>query len=691
MKNKRREFFKMAGLTGIGLASLSKISISGYEKMTQPDVSLPPMQYKPLSPLNRFPRMVHEYFVKQVQQIEQTASERRSALHTIDDAESYIIQVRKKIQECFGPWPDKTPLNAKVVGILDRGKYTIEKVIYESRPGFQVTANLYIPKGHKLPLPGVIGACGHDNSGKAGNQFFSCLAQLGYIVLVFDPIGQGERIQCLTEGIKPGHGIGTDEHIYIGNQMFLTGENLSSWFTWDVIRSLDYLISRKEVDSNHIGVTGVSGGGEQTAWICGTDRRITMAAPACFITTFRHNLENEEPADTEQCPPRALKMGLDHSDFIAAMAPKPAILLGQENDFFDVRGTEEAYARLKDLYKLLGAEQKIELLIGPGSHSFPRLSREAMYSFFNKATKVSDINSEPNLTIDKEEELWCTPHGQVGESGSRNIFFFTSRLSAGFRAERGEINCNDLRLAVINTLKLPAYEGVPDFRILRSANNRQYPKKFAGTYAIETEPGILAIAYFLNDNETFSGPPRGFKRAILYISHQSADDEMRNEPFVSELMNSEPESAIFACDVRGIGESQPNTTQKSFLDPYGSDYFYSIHSIMLDYPFASQKTFDVLRVINWLKSYGYDDVHIAAKGWGAIPATFAAVLSETITQATLKNALTSYSDIAEHEEYNWPLQCIIPGVLKAFDLPDCYRFLKTKKLRQIDPWDAKAG
>ena len=79
---------------------------------------------------------------------------------------------------------------------------------------------------------------------------------------------------------------------------------------------------------------------------------------------------------------------------------------------------------------------------------------------------------------------------------------------------------------------------------------------------------------------------------------------------------------------------------------------------------------------------------MVAKGWGSIPATFAAMLSDTVLQVTLKNALTSYSDVAESEEYNWPLSSFLPGVLKTFDLPDCYTSLTAKKLRQIDPWKA---
>jgi len=175
----------------------------------------------------------------------------------------------------------------------------------------------------------------------------------------------------------------------------------------------------------------------------------------------------------------------------------------------------------------------------------------------------------------------------------------------------------------------------------------------------------------------------------LYVSHQSSDAELRAEPLIRELLETEPSSAFYACDVRGIGESQPNTcNQNSFLDAYGSDYFYAIHSIMLDRPYVGQRTYDLLRVLHWLKSHGHDEVHLVAKGWGALPATFAAVLSDQVKQVTLKNALTSYSDIAESETYAWPLSALVPGILESFDLPDCYRALRNKKLKQIDPWGA---
>jgi len=117
-----------------------------------------------MSPLNRFPQMVQEHFVSQVRQIEKSANRRRAKLKTRADAEAYVRDIRAKIQQSFGPWPQKSPLNPRIMSVIHRDAYKIEKVIFESRPGFLVTANLYIPKGRQYPLPGVVGTCGHSTS-----------------------------------------------------------------------------------------------------------------------------------------------------------------------------------------------------------------------------------------------------------------------------------------------------------------------------------------------------------------------------------------------------------------------------------------------------------------------------------------------------------------------------------------------
>lgn len=689
MKSDRRNFIKLTSLTGIGLASAGVLPGLANESGMKPVQDNPAASF---TPLNRFSQSVHEYFVKRVREFEKEADKRRASLRTKSDAEKYVNDVREKVLDSFGPWPEKTPLNARTTRKIKRNSFTIENVIFESRPGFPVTANLYIPLKRKFPLPGVVVACGHTTNGKIGYQAQGQgLAMAGYIALVFDPLGQGERLQYHAGNGKSTVGIGVLEHLHAGNPLFLLGDSLSAWSAWDGIRAIDYLLTRKEVDPAKIGVTGVSGGGTQTTWICAADRRVTMGAPACFVVGFLTNLENEEVADTEQIPPRALALGLDHSDFLAAMAPNPAIILSQENDFFDVRGAELSYSRLKPLYNLLGAEDNIQLNIGPGGHSYPKESREAMYALFNKATKISTTTTEPELITEKQEELWCTPTGQVSDTGARTVYSFRKDESAALKLRRANLNGEPLKKAVIEALRLPSTAGNPHYRVLRAGRNRNYPKKFAASYVVETEPGISTIVYRLNDTVLYSRPPKDKKRAVLYISHKSSDDELRNEPLISEIIKNEPDSAIYTCDVRGTGESRPNSTWKTFEEPYGTDYFYAAYSIMLDYPFAGQKTFDILKVINWLKSCGHDEVHLVAKGYGSVPATFAALLSENVVQVTLKNSLTSYSDIAETEMYKWPLESFVPGVLKVFDMPDCYRSLENKKLKIVDPWDAHAG
>ena len=111
---------------------------------------------------------------------------------------------------------------------------------------------------------------------------------------------------------------------------------------------------------------------------------------------------------------------------------------------------------------------------------------------------------------------------------------------------------------------------------------------------------------------------------------------------------------------------------------------------MFDRPMAGQRTFDVLRVLDWLQANGHREIHLVARGEGTIPGSFAALLHDGVKQVTLRHALRSYSEVAESETYRWPLSSFVPAVLTRFDLPDIYRELESKGLRQIDPAAADA-
>ena len=644
-----------------------------------------------LEPLNRFPRMVQEHFARLVREAELLGEKRRAALNSAAAAQGYVRDTRTRIARVFGTWPARTPLKARVTGVLERDSYRIEKVIYESRPNFPVTANLYVPKGRRFPLPGVIGMCGHADSGKASysyQAFAQSLARMGYVVLIYDPISQAERVQLYSAQDKPIAGrSGVSEHTRMGMHLALVGDSLTAWMAWDGIRAIDYLLSRREVDPRHLGVTGNSGGGTQTTWLAAADPRVTMAAPSCFVTTFRRNFENELLSDAEQCPTHALAEGLDHSDFLAALAPKPLLLLGRELDFFDVRGLEEAHGRLRQLYKLFGAEEKLGLFVGPGGHNFGTDNREAMYRFFNRFTKISQTEQEPPVKAEEEKDLWCTPEGRVFDQRSKNLVSVIAERVATLRASRGTPRGAELRQRVTRVLALNVPSGAPDSRILRPLpQSRQYPRRNSLTYLVEGEAGIHVPVTMVTPAEMMSRPPQGVPRALLYVSHQSADAELRKDPWLKELSVNNPGVQLYACDVRGIGDSRSNV---SVQGGGGPEYFYAVHGLMLDKPYVGQRTLDVLSVLAWLKAQGHQSVHLVAKGWGAVPGVFAALLSELVSEVTLKNALTSLGEVAETEGTLWSSALFAFDMLREFDLPDCYAELADKKLRQIEPMPPK--
>ncbi len=678
----RRSALKLAGLGTLGLAASDWLAINEVFESAA-------MGQATTAPLNRFPRMVQNYFERKVVAVEKAADAPRNEIRTREQAEAYVKDVQGRIDKCFGPWPKRTPLKARITGTVKRDAYTIENVIFESRPGFLVTGNLYLPKGHSKPLPAVVGVCGHSTNGKAAEAyqaFSQGLARQGYVVFIIDPIGQGERSiyeEPHGDGFKETIGRGVRQHLHAGNQQFLVGEFLGSWRCWDAMRALDYLLTRPEVDPKHIGITGNSGGGTQTTWLCGVERRWTMGAPSCFVTTFSRNLRNELPADTEQCPPRALALKLDHSDFIAAMAPKPVILLAKEKDYFDARGAETAYARLKRLYSLLGKEDNIRLFIGPTTHGYSQENREAMYRFFNRVTGISDAKTEPALTYEKDETLYCAPQGKVAALKSKTVFHFTKAKAEALKKKREATSGKELREKMTKLLNLPERKGIPDYNILRPQPTQPHPRKSFTTYAVESEPGVHAIVYRLADDRHYSRPPATDSRnAFLYVSHHSADTELETNKALREFITSKKDLDCYTVDLRGIGESRPNTANpNSFLSPYGSDYLYGIHSIMLNRPYVGQKTHDLLRVLDWLAANGRTRIQLHAKGWGTVPAIFAALLSNKIVSLKLEDAPASFHEMATTEHYDWPLSHMVPGILRHCDLPDCIRDIQARGVK----------
>jgi hypothetical protein len=472
--------------------------------------------------------------------------------------------------------------------------------------------------------------------------------------------------------------------------MGLTGEFIGTWRVWDGLRACDYLCSRPEVDATRLGLTGNSGGGTLTTWLLAHDRRYTVAAPGCYVTTWRRNAENELPADAEQQPPHALELGLDMDDFLALHAPRPLILLTQEQDFFDQRGSEEAFARLRRLYGLLGARDNVQMVTGPGGHGYSRDLREAMVRFFGPALGLDTEGfSESPTPPETPQDLWATPEGDVTGVGSRSVISFVAEKARDLEARRPAREGEDLARQVRKALVLPRRAAAPEYRILRPLGPRpDWPLPWAAVYAVQTESGIEAIVYGLAREPRASRPPRG-ERATLYVPHLSADEDLRGDDLVRGLAAAE--GPLFTVDCRGTGESRPNTCgPDTYLDAYGSDYFYASYQEMLGEPYLGRRVHDVLVTLDWLGAYGYGEVHLVGRGWGSVTAALAGLLDERVARVTLRNAPSSSGEWTQTPDCAWPTALCVPGVLKVFDLPEVYAELaRTRALRLEEPWDAR--
>ena len=645
-----------------------------------------------IEPLNRFPRMMQEYLARRLEAT-YTANHRRvMSLRTREEVLAYQQELRDKMPRIFGEMPERTPLNVRVTGQIDREAYTIRKIIFNSRPGFPVTANLYLPRGYDGPRPAVLCLCGHSAIAKAYEayqSFTQSLARMGYIALIFDPIGQAERLQYHNGKGGSVVGNGVREHNFMARQQLLVGEFIGTWFAWDGIRAMDVLLAQENVDPRHVAVTGNSGGGNMTAYAAALDTRSTMSAPSCWISSWYHNGVNEEPIDAEQCALNALALGVEQSDLMVVQAPEPTILITQEQDFFDQRGSLQARDRLRHIYSILGAEDALGYHVGPQPHGYWKDGREAMYAFFNHHAGVDDPGFEPELTIEDPETLQCTPTGQVGDMGARSVFEFTREKSRRLAQERGQPSGAELRRRIRMLLKLPQREGPPDYRVLRPWTKRGYARKYANQFVLLTEPrfGAQAVVTKLEDTWRTARPLRGDGPAVLYLPHLSSDQELREDSFIRSLETQN--DAFFACDYRGIGESRPVTCRPGkFLDLYGSDYHYASYALMLGECYVGWRVHDVLCTLDWMVSLGYDRVHLVARGWGAIPGALAAVLHPALERVTLINAPSSYAEMAETKMQQWPLSAMLPHVLAQLDLPDVYRELEGKQLSLVSPYNA---
>jgi dienelactone hydrolase len=687
----RRILLQRGALAAAGFAVPTLGSKPGQAAVPPDAARVAEVNRLPLFGEYRYAHMVQEYYVARLRRIARTRRQARAAIETPEQVMQLRAEVRQKLAACYGPRPPRTPLKPRVTGTVDRPDYRIEKVIYESRPNYLVTANLYVPKRQSGKCPAVLAPCGHSRNGKASasyQQFSRNLARQGYVVLIYDPPSQGERLEYPDRDGLPHIGFGVHSHNVAGNQMTLIGWNFALWEAWDGIRGVDYLLSRPEVDATRLGVTGNSGGGTQTTHLNALEDRFTMAAPNCFVTQLRNNLENEEPTDAEQIIPGLLAAGLDMADYFVAQIPRPTLLTGERNDFFDVRGLRATYAELRRLYTILGEQDKLALFVGTNTHGYHQPTRENMYRFFNKHAGVSASPEEPDQPVETDEVLQVTPEGQVHLLDSGRTFDFTRDAAERLAAGRARVSGAELQRMVARHLALPPRSAPPYYRVMRARRLSNRPRLDQYGFAVETEPRIVTLLHAVVKSGAVYHFPSG-DEATVYVPHRWSLKEiiLGQAPPVAD------DQIQFAVDVRGMGQLTARTYKDSgddFFHPYHSDYMYANHGLMLNEPYAGRRAYDLLRVLDLFAARGYRRIHLVGRGMGSITATLAAIVHPVVTEVTLHNALLSYHELTQQPRYAWPLSAMVFGILKQFDLPDCLRELAaSKELRIVDPWNSQ--
>jgi dienelactone hydrolase len=341
-----------------------------------------------------------------------------AAIQTRATAEQRREMVRRKVIELIGGLPESSgPVAVKSFGAIEGDGFRIEKLAYESLPNFWVTANVYVPTNRQGPFPAVVLTPGHEPTGKSGQYSFGVnFARIGIVALALDPIGQGERIQFYDAEKKASIvGAATGEHGMANLPTLLVGENLERYMVHDGMRAIDYLTSRKDVDTAHIGALGCSGGGTATAVLAALDPRVQAAGTACYITSFEQLLPSPAGVqEAEQSIPHFIESGLDFADWVEAAAPRPYAIISTTEDMFPFEGARQSYTEAKRIYGLYGAEDRLQWITGPGGHGNLGPISPAILSFFAAHLK-GDTSPQQFIParIANPDDLRCTPSGHI--------------------------------------------------------------------------------------------------------------------------------------------------------------------------------------------------------------------------------------------------------------------------------------
>jgi len=617
---------------------------------------------------------------------ERLARERRRLLEaafTPDGLQARGTWLRQRLRALLGleRLPPRTPLAARITGRLRLRHYQLEHVVFQSRPGLQVTANLYVPLGGGAPWPVVLHPPGHYPSGKAAYQRVAAvLASKGCAVLVPDPVGQGER----DEYIDIATGTRTvaracRAHGVAGDPAYLLGGSLGGYRIWDCMRALDWLSSRSDIDAQRIGVVGTSGGGWESLWLAALDARVRAVCSSCYLTTWplRMQRRGDDPEpDPEQDPFGVLSQGIDAADLLLACLPRPVALGATTRDFFPIAGTIACFREAARAYRLSGVSDRIELVTADAGHEYTLELRQQAYRWmlrWLRGERDADASEPASIDILDEASTWCTPHGRVlVPGGSITIGECNARVarSLALARRRRTVGATQVRSSLGRLL------GIAD-PPPRLAARQLSVRRVAGGGVVQRL--LLAAEDGHRLPARISLPRAGGRLPALVVAGGRVP---------SGLLAAAVRRRLVVVELAATGADPRHERNLDFVPLLEAGLAYNAFLVGRSLP--GIRVAHILALLRWLAGHPRirsDAITVLGSGCAALPALFAGCIDRGVSQVIEHRPLTSLSSLCWHREYAWPVSMIVPGLLRRLDLDDVRRTLAGRGLRILDPRD----